>query len=409
MTVPHEQRTHAVTYAWTHARVRKVLSAVVYMGVAEWGARNFKEAKRQRAAFARKHPDPQRVAEAMMQWHAENKSEVIRIEGAHEPLVSDALWDAANRVRQARGNSGRAAKKREYTLNGVVRCRCGRAYSGGAVKGSTTTAKDYTYECTASSVAKHGERCIHSPILDVDALDRVAIDLVFDRLTDPHLLHPLDAAAAAEPPVHPEIVRMEIDYLEQQRAANIKRQVDMLVDPSGWSDEAVEAARQRLVAEECSLQERLDRLRRDLVLAEDDHERFADARSWIADMRHRVLDAQSASDIASVGELVRTVVARVEVCPAVDEAGHCREGHLPRVSGGSRKDSHCKQCSPQIRVFLRYAAEPARVFEILSRRDGVPVQGDADEEGDLGLGHKTVRTRAGADTRATLHVRAAAV
>jgi site-specific DNA recombinase len=138
------------TRRWAKATINAMLRNPVYMGKQVWDRRDNATRREQ----GRSAP-----------WR--NEDEWTVCEDAHEPIISDELFAAAqerlqrNRKSYSRPRSGR----REHLLSGFVRCATGHrslsAY-GATVKGHTyyrcTYGSDYG-KVAAESIASHGVTC----------------------------------------------------------------------------------------------------------------------------------------------------------------------------------------------------------------------------------------------------------
>lgn len=148
--------------------------------------------------------------------------------GAHEPIVSAAVW------RRAQGEPGRRTPRGTYLLSGLARCAgCGRRMRG------TILGRDATrvYSCDCRD-------CTARATIMVDRLDAEIVDQFFAHLSDFHV-RAVDSADV-------EIAQQEVD----ERTGDVERLAAVI--PSHPA--AVAAHQDRLQASERALADAEDRL-----------------------------------------------------------------------------------------------------------------------------------------------------
>lgn len=135
---------------WTHSAVQQLIHKETYLGVAHSGEH--------------------------------------RYEGAHEALVTLAVWKAANESRGAR----RAGPKAGYLLTGLVRCAgCGRA-----MVHFTKTGHRY-YRCPWTDRGRSGDRCTAGPYANAGELEAQVVDEFKREFLDAALVAEYDDADVA--------------------------------------------------------------------------------------------------------------------------------------------------------------------------------------------------------------------
>jgi site-specific DNA recombinase len=93
------------------------------------------------------------------------------VQHAHEPIIDQAVFNAAGRLLAARGEARthRAASSSEYHLTGRIRCpRCGKGFIGTAAHGRS---KIYRYY-TCWTRARYGTSTCNADRLNADAADQ---------------------------------------------------------------------------------------------------------------------------------------------------------------------------------------------------------------------------------------------
>ncbi|WP_092787164.1 recombinase family protein, partial [Actinokineospora terrae] len=120
----------------------------------------------------------------------------ITVEFCHAPLVTDHVFEQAQRLLDERGedHSKRAANASDYLATGKMRCpMCGKAYIGTRATGRTKTYRYYT--CWTRS--RYGTDACPSPRLDADQIDSTLLDSMATFFRTQHDLM-ADAVAAAQ-------------------------------------------------------------------------------------------------------------------------------------------------------------------------------------------------------------------
>jgi site-specific DNA recombinase len=226
--------------AWRADQVRSILRNPAYKGVAVWGA-----STRKKSALATAQPVQQQVP----------------------PLVSEPLWEAAQRQLEANRQTGGRNSKRPTLLRGLLKCECGHTFViayGRKRKGEDD--KPRYYACFGR-LQKHrafggsGKSC-SAPYLPADDLERDAWAVIADHLEHPgETLVKLQAgwdqqhARQGSLTEVRDAVRRALDTKERQRGTT----VDLLVSGVLRQEEA-EAKLSRLREEVDVLTDRLAEL-----------------------------------------------------------------------------------------------------------------------------------------------------
>jgi hypothetical protein len=167
---------------WSVPSVRSILVNPEYAGSAVYGRRSESKYHRLEAGGAIRELDEGEVP-VNRQLHIEDRERWVITEGAHEPIVSLAVWTAANERRQGRAKrrqseGGRATARRPYLLSGFLGCPvCGRKYVGIRTKNTKGYLTPY-YQCGTYA---RGGGCSRRAVREEDA-NRAILDLLSEIL-----------------------------------------------------------------------------------------------------------------------------------------------------------------------------------------------------------------------------------
>lgn len=140
---------------WHEGTVRAIIMNRAYLGEISYNRQRWKRSME----TGRRIPK----LKAVGQW--------ITVKDAHPPIIDQALFEAANAMRDRCKPQTRKGSQRVYLLTGLVACAaCGRAaHAKTAVKKGRRTR--YYYVCQSRKVGK----CI-TPHVDADGLERSVLD-----------------------------------------------------------------------------------------------------------------------------------------------------------------------------------------------------------------------------------------
>lgn len=161
---------------WYATKVKKILDCPVYCGKIRWGNESVihKDGKERRVK--RKEED------------------VILVNGIHEPIISEELWNLAQKKRKETGVAfGRPDSNSEFirnTLNGIARCpNCGSgmiAHKEIYKKKNGESSFYYNYICGYYNNHKHG-KCKRNAI-KADYLEGAVVDEIQKYIRRPNLI-----------------------------------------------------------------------------------------------------------------------------------------------------------------------------------------------------------------------------
>lgn len=245
---------------WTAARIGTILSNPVYKGMVRYGYRRQQVVSRDGLKFIKKST-------------VSKEGQYVLEKGNHEPLVSEEVWETANR----KAFSGVPVKRDRPIKNplaGLIVCgKCGRALVRQDVKGKNgghfpRLHHAYYTECQCKSISiAYVMECL------CDALEEIAVDLETGCIRcgiDPAELEAVERALAVEDKKLDKLIELfnadaiNIHEFKERRAASDKM-VEQLMERHD------ELTSKGVTAEEIlfSTHEALEKLRDDSVSAEE--------------------------------------------------------------------------------------------------------------------------------------------
>lgn len=158
---------------WYATMVRKILDCPVYCGKIRWGYEN----------VVKKDGKEKRV----------KNNEVILVEGKHDPIITEELWNRAQEKRKETGVAfGRPDSNSEFirnTFNGIAKCpNCGSgmiAHKESYKKNNGEVSVYYKYICGYYNNHKHG-KCKKNAI-KADYLEGVVLDKIHEYIKRPNV------------------------------------------------------------------------------------------------------------------------------------------------------------------------------------------------------------------------------
>jgi site-specific DNA recombinase len=127
----------------------------------------------------------------------------ITVAGCHEPIITATVWEQAQVILEARGESHahRAASGSDYVLTGRLRCpKCGKAMIGTRATGRNRTYRYYT----CWSLARYDASVCNAKRLDADTVDAAVLEALAGFYRDGHdlIAEAVDASRARRRAAH---------------------------------------------------------------------------------------------------------------------------------------------------------------------------------------------------------------
>lgn len=247
-------------YLWTAARIGTILSNPVYKGMVRYGYRRQQVVSRDGLKFIKKTT-------------VSKEGQYVLEKGNHEPLVSEEIWELANK-KAFEGIPVKRDRSIKNPLAGLIVCgKCGRALVRQNVKGKNggqfpRLHHAYYTECQCKSISL-------AYVMDClcDALEDIAADLETGCIRcgiDPAELEAVEHALAVEDKKLDKLIELfnedaiTIHEFKERRAASDKMVEQLMKRHDELTSKGV-------TAEEIifSTQEALEKLRDDSVSAEE--------------------------------------------------------------------------------------------------------------------------------------------
>ncbi|MTV47710.1 recombinase family protein [Heliobacillus mobilis] len=275
------KRKVATTGQWTPGRVRNMIVNTTYKGVHQYGKRT----KKDREIITRKVPS----------------------------IVTEELWEAAQKAMQNNFIEAFRSRKREYLLRGLIKCSiCGLNYCGGAFKGPGGALKPY-YVCNGKTTyrGKFNGKCPSKNLPAVDIEEQVWNECV-RFINDP------DSALSEISTTMENRKSEKANYISERTAIEQaistketeKQPILDLFRRNIISAADVEQQFTKITQETERLRQRLKELDK-LITAEDTmFSKFDTAEALLLSLREKLKNADT---FEARREIVKTIVDRVEV------------------------------------------------------------------------------------------------
>lgn len=247
-------------YLWTAARIGTILSNPIYKGMVRYGYRRQQVVSRDGLKFVKKTT-------------VSKEGQYVLEKGNHEPLVSEEVWELANR-RAFEGVPVKRDRSIKNPLAGLIVCgKCGRALVRQDVKGKSgkhfpRLHHAYYTECQCKSISiAYVMECL------CDALEDIAVDLetgVIRCGIDPAELEAVEHALAVEDKKLDKLIELfNADAINVYEFKERREASDKMVEQLRLRHE--ELTSKGVTAEEIifSTHEALAKLRDDSVSAEE--------------------------------------------------------------------------------------------------------------------------------------------
>ncbi|MCC7193362.1 MAG: recombinase family protein [Phycisphaeraceae bacterium] len=162
---------------WNRMAIKTILQNPVYRGALVWNRRTFGKIH---AVAADGTPCPKKAGGSTRN----SKDRWIVIESVHEPLVSDAVFEKAQREMDRRRDKGGLARPtKRYLLSGLIKCmHCGFNFHGAILKNDAGEIRYYTdggYRARGISVCRSTH--IQAAALDEFVMQRVSAIIPADE------------------------------------------------------------------------------------------------------------------------------------------------------------------------------------------------------------------------------------
>jgi DNA invertase Pin-like site-specific DNA recombinase len=281
---------------WSRQAIRVILRNPVYVGSLAWN-RTCQGKHHKLAAGAAVKLNGRSTT-----GHRNGREDWIVVENAHEPLVSQALFDRVqDRLASSRGGRRHAARQ-GYLLSGLLQCsRCGRALHG------LTRGGEHFYRCDGYDGMTSQRICGFGHVKQGDVI-KVLLKVLQDTFLDPDHLRALRAEIEQQEQAEhapDRVAGVQADIAELTRKIDQGHR-NLAVLPTDRVGKVLDVIR-GLERERDALEADLRRLDGESRVKDLDAA-VAAAESWL----WRLREAAGGADPAVLGDLIRQMVARIE-------------------------------------------------------------------------------------------------
>ncbi len=206
---------------------------------------------------------------------------------AHElALIDQTTWNAAQAKREQNKVTARRNAKREYLLSGIITCKCGRRFCGGARKKHNSEADYRYYKCIGQQVYNHLINCREASML-ADQVETRVWDWFVGQL-DEKTIH--EGLKAREKKDKLELAPMRRDLAKlEKELERAERKIKKYMDAFGETDDETVAAEYQLTIKAMAKEKKALLIKQDrLVLALSGREISHDRQAAIKKSAERI-------------------------------------------------------------------------------------------------------------------------